>query len=616
MDFVEILKRVNRDLYDSSDKAALPKLARFLERSKGIGGLLKTNNAVLDAFPISSILKLQDVYEQHQAWKDAFRNTKRVLATSKLTLPDRSLTKTAFPHELSALERVAKMCQRAGYADLASWENAVDAHLALWNACVSLAMDQTMISSVISASDHADVSHFESYAFSRQNVKELKKYLWLGARRGEKAGVLKIELELPSSHFQTQAKAYIGQMGLAAQSRDIAAVLEELVENNIDAVVRSLIDNEAEREALQTARDAYVGVLSVPKPDAEKIVSVYVGSADSARGLVVVDNAGKMLETREVPVSQSITDAVTEVLTSSEATAAVLPVSAGDDTALREVGDLLDGREELTVVRILPAALAIARQKLAAPAPIASALILAFRAIRPTVEWANVPASAVGLGEFSADLDEAKLEAALTDSRLLLAYEAKRNVSGGGPGKRVQKKRPLNPLVRTIRDLKPGMTLDGIVTNLTKFGAFVNVGLATEAMIHVSQLSTDFIEEPSQVVKVGQTVNARVLEVIPEKGRIALSLKPAGADIPKRQQESKELQQARANASAIFNDDELDKLKEAALQGPPAGRGASSPYSGMSRQGGGPPMSSGGGGDVPKKSRNEALADLNALFKK
>ncbi|MBN2530655.1 MAG: S1 RNA-binding domain-containing protein [Deltaproteobacteria bacterium] len=610
MDFVEILKRVDRDLYDSSDKAALPKLARFMERSKGIGGLLKSNNAILESFPTSSLLKLQDAYEHFERWKDAFRNAKRVLATSKLALPDRSFTQTAFPHELSALERVARMCQRTGYADVASWEKAVSAHLALWNACVSLAMDKGTVSSVMVNSAHADASQFEPYVFSNENIRELKKYLWLGARRGEKAGIIKLEFNMPESEFIAQARAHVVEMGIAAQRREIESVLDELVGSTIRQVVAVLMDFDAYHEALQTARDAYVGLLQVPPLESPKILSVYVGSADSNRGAVVVDKAGKLLESRDVKNSQSIVDEVKAILSDSEIQAVVLPVSATDDATLRDVSDLVDSKPELNVVRILPAAMSLARQKLSTPPAIASALVLVFRAIRPSVEWANVPASAIGLGEFTADLDDKRLEAALTDSRLLLAYEAKRDASGG-VGKRVQKKRRLNPLVRTIRDLKPGMTLDGIVTNLTKFGAFVNVGLATEAMIHVSQLSTDFIEEPSQVVKVGQTVNARVLEVIPEKGRIALSLKPAGAEIPRRQQESRELQQARENASAIFNDSEMAQIREAALSAPVKRPGSGEYPSPM-----GPPQSGGGSKEAPKKSRSEALADLHALFKK
>jgi uncharacterized protein len=142
----------------------------------------------------------------------------------------------------------------------------------------------------------------------------------------------------------------------------------------------------------------------------------------------------------------------------------------------------------------------------------------------------------------------------------------------------------LNPLVKTVRDLKPGMMVDGVVTNLTRFGAFVNIGLSTEAMIHVSQLSTEFVDEPSQVVRIGQSVTARVLEVIPEKNRIALSLKPAPVPGERSQAPRRE-----SGQQAL----------------PPMIETTGGPRSG-------PPSQSGG----DKKSRSAALADLHALFKK
>ncbi|HEY5791733.1 MAG TPA: S1 RNA-binding domain-containing protein, partial [Chthoniobacterales bacterium] len=77
------------------------------------------------------------------------------------------------------------------------------------------------------------------------------------------------------------------------------------------------------------------------------------------------------------------------------------------------------------------------------------------------------------------------------------------------------------------QDLKPGMKLPGIVTNVTNFGAFVDVGVHQDGLAHISQLSDSFVNNPADVVKVGQKVNATVLEVDLERKRIALSLKSA-----------------------------------------------------------------------------------------
>jgi uncharacterized protein len=79
--------------------------------------------------------------------------------------------------------------------------------------------------------------------------------------------------------------------------------------------------------------------------------------------------------------------------------------------------------------------------------------------------------------------------------------------------------------VKELSDLQEGMTLEGIVTNVTKFGAFVDVGVHQDGLVHISELSNRYIKEPSDVVKVGQIVQVHVLSVDPKSKRIALSMK-------------------------------------------------------------------------------------------
>jgi uncharacterized protein len=76
-----------------------------------------------------------------------------------------------------------------------------------------------------------------------------------------------------------------------------------------------------------------------------------------------------------------------------------------------------------------------------------------------------------------------------------------------------------------IEDLQPGMKLPGIVTNVTAFGAFVDIGVHQDGLVHVSQLADRFVKDPAEVVKVQQTVTVTVLEVDLPRRRIALSMK-------------------------------------------------------------------------------------------
>jgi uncharacterized protein len=79
--------------------------------------------------------------------------------------------------------------------------------------------------------------------------------------------------------------------------------------------------------------------------------------------------------------------------------------------------------------------------------------------------------------------------------------------------------------VREIADVVPGMVLEGVVTNVTKFGAFVDIGVHQDGLVHISELSNRFIQEPSEAVKTGQIVKVKVLGVDLKAKRIALSIK-------------------------------------------------------------------------------------------
>ena len=92
--------------------------------------------------------------------------------------------------------------------------------------------------------------------------------------------------------------------------------------------------------------------------------------------------------------------------------------------------------------------------------------------------------------------------------------------------------------VSTMEDLKPGMKIPGIVTNITNFGAFVDVGVKQDGLVHISHLANRFISDPNEAVKLGQKVMATVLEVDMARKRIALSLKDGGERTEVRGQKS------------------------------------------------------------------------------
>jgi uncharacterized protein len=79
--------------------------------------------------------------------------------------------------------------------------------------------------------------------------------------------------------------------------------------------------------------------------------------------------------------------------------------------------------------------------------------------------------------------------------------------------------------VREFADVEPEMILEGVVTNVTKFGAFVDIGVHQDGLVHISELSNRFIKDPSEAVKAGQIVKVKVLSADIKTKRIALSMK-------------------------------------------------------------------------------------------
>ncbi len=122
--------------------------------------------------------------------------------------------------------------------------------------------------------------------------------------------------------------------------------------------------------------------------------------------------------------------------------------------------------------------------------------------------------------------------------------------------------------ISTLEDLKPGMMCPGVITNVTNFGAFVDVGVHQDALIHISQLADHFVKDPRDVVKAGQKVDVRILEVHLDKRQIAASMKSAAGALPAKsagtsanQKQKSGAKNAIAKPQAGFGNNAFDKLK-------------------------------------------------------
>lgn len=108
--------------------------------------------------------------------------------------------------------------------------------------------------------------------------------------------------------------------------------------------------------------------------------------------------------------------------------------------------------------------------------------------------------------------------------------------------------------VTEVKDLQQGMRLNGVVTNVAAFGAFVDIGVHQDGLVHISQLADRFVKDPNQVVKVGQSVQVRVLDVDLQRKRISLSMKAESGEVTERQSPQVKKPQKKVEEKPKMND--------------------------------------------------------------
>jgi predicted RNA-binding protein with RPS1 domain len=358
---------------------------------------------------------------------------------------------------------------------------------------------------------------------------DLPSQKWLAWRRIEKTGGLEIRMSLAEDVVseQVQARGTVAMPGKALVPSALFSDLTGRMTESLPGAMRLALDEKAQHDARTMAAAAYRGLLTRPALREAPVGCLFVGAERQPLGAALLDREGEVLEWRSFPVSQGWEPALLDWVQRQQAAAWVVPSGALDSKRLAAIGRLLAS----ATVAVRPAGLAAARaipggERLSRE--VLSAAILGRRAQRPLDEWSAVDPLELGLAEYQHDLDERPLRERLADvlAAVLHEREAGRGGTATRPDLSVEPAAGrLNPLIRTLADLRPGMVLDVQVTNLASFGAFVAFGLDTEGLIHISQLSDRRIMSPAEVVAIGQRLRARVTELDLQRNRVGFTLR-------------------------------------------------------------------------------------------
>lgn len=579
MTFWEYLKSTqSEDLLKGVTESLATRLGQLAGRGHSVADLIAHYGDDFGHLPAQKLRELSWLRRVYQAW--AKRRTQLQEARQQAGLPPlarQAFTAATAADELDALVRTARLVPKDEMPDEASWVAVLHAGAELWRACIGIMRKEGVVRCTLKEGAPAEAaSAFDLYVRSSHELADLAPHRWLAMRRGERDGVLVLTFEVPRENLLAQIPLYRARLGDTIAEREDASLLDELVLDDLRPWLAGILDQEAEKEAIEGACQSLRGLLDAQPIQARRIGAIFIGRPKSPIGVVVADREGEILAQRVIKHDgSSFADKAIEIFTEYGIHHVALPSSSPANEMLSEVEQALLAAE-MQPTRARAAALAEARTPLMDPPlrlsnSVASALVLARRILDPVKEWSNVDPVSIGVAEYQNDLNEDRLRAALKETMELARLQRRRGNKPSSSTPPVARGTAtvgrLNPLVKTMADLRPGMTVQGMITNISHFGAFVNIGLPQEALVHISELSDDFVSNPNEVVSIGQQVTAIVLAVDPGRGRISLSMKTQRRMAPERSE----------------------------------------------RRGG----RDGGGGDrQPAPSRSEALANLERLFKK
>lgn len=608
-------RRILRDADAPLD--AIDALEQAIDSGADLTELMKLRTTSLKHLSPESILscwRAHQVLAEHKAYLQTVATRRRSEGLSQIPWVLLHLTSDAA--EVAILEKADAMAPAGRRTAEHRRRDAIKEALTVFNACLAIARRDARIKVELTADDEDLLERF-GFLTGASSLGQVDWVRWRQIRAGEREVALEVLLDLPVEAMEAQVEARRVALGPLANNIQARTVLENLGLKGLEEATLADKEREATARSLEAAATAYLNLLSTPRPKTAIVAGVHLHT-DGRVGVAITQRDGRLLDHGVVDAGADPVAAV-ESLFGEHAVEGVAfldrEVEDIEDATEAALWDqLIGGFSALELLRVRPAALeaGVAEVVEEIDAGAAPALVIARRAVRPLKYWGQVDPLLLNLPEYPDDVEEEALRTLLADVRVVAAtgvrvgdyaepHELPPSKRSAGP--RVPPK-PLNPLIKNVHDLRPGMEVEGIVTNIANFGAFVNIGLSHEGLIHISELAEHYVKDPHEVVKVNQQIKARVLGVDPSRGRISLSLKPDRQSMPVPAPRTE------SHPGAAAAGGEGGSAKQRVRLDDIPGRGRNPRRGGF-----------GMGGDGPRKavtgaSRDQALADLEALFKK
>lgn len=528
MRLIEFLEKTNSvdKKYLSGENAV--KMINFLEAGIPMSDLVQQHRDLLASMAGPQLRRLS---ESRRLWQE-LENLRESILETMPGLPEEVFGLALSARRMEAMRHILPHFPLAEYASTAVWLEALRAALEVWTGALNLSTKKGMVKAAFLGRNLPE--GLESLVERPLDIFSITRDVWYVLTRGEADGLVRLEFEYPVSSIATHLDAVKSRMGSVGARLGTEELLRLIVSDALPAALRTFLDNRMREETFKEVAVSYLEVLKVPPVKAQRLGAFFPDADATSCGLVVLNDKGKALAHAVLPLTGDWCERARVFFVEQKTAYVVIP------SFMMEFNAILDEFREkeggfLVFMPVRADGMAEAVELLekngeATPGPSAGAIVLGRRFMAPAREWSLIdPIAALG-NDVPDDVTEEELRTYLLEQKGLIQMDAGLDRipprvlpvahSGGllAAGK-------LNPSIAHFEDVKMGMVLTGIIINITKFGAFINIGLSQEALVHVSELSDDFVSDPFEVVSLGQQVKATVVAIDTEKNRISLSLR-------------------------------------------------------------------------------------------
>jgi transcriptional accessory protein Tex/SPT6 len=399
-----------------------------------------------------------------------------------------------------------------------------------WQGCfqrsLALVLEKGEVQCLAADRSKAEAKTYEDYFFRTEGFKNLPAHRWLAMKRGEEAGVLARRCLLPQAELVEMITAsFLLQPNQTPPSPEL---IQKLLLDHLPALAELAMNHRAEQDSIKLTARNYAALLLAPAVEGERLAGLYIEARAIEGHIAIVHDFDQILDQTSFHLaSEQEVSRVIEWLKGHKVSGIGVnqPASHQDGAKVRQ---LLNQARFMNFRINFVNSSYLRRQSQKEffcgrnySLGIKCAITVARRLLDPFKAWQGIDPVEIGLGEYQNDLDTQELRQALLRQRKIV--ELKR--LSRAKSSQIAKKLEFNPMIRALSDLRVGMNVNGVVTNVTHFGVFLNIGLPEQGLIHISELADQFVRNPTEIANIGDMLTARVLAVDKEKGRISLSRK-------------------------------------------------------------------------------------------